>query len=146
MNCHAAQRLVSAARDGELGGPDRAALDGHLAGCAGCRRMSEALAEAAGAWKSRDAAAAVPDAKLEWQRLQRKLSPASVPTSRSGVWWGLSLAAAAGLALALWTPRPAAVSDGQLVEVGDGQASATVYVDAQSGWLVVWAVDDADRI
>jgi hypothetical protein len=45
----------------------------------------------------------------------------------------------------LWSPPAAPAGVADLVEVGEG-GSATVYVDAQSGWLVVWAVDDANRI
>lgn len=148
MNCQAAQRLISAARDGALGGSEQAELEVHLAECAGCRRMSDTLADAANVWRDTVASAPVPDAKLEWQRLQRQLVPAtrSVPVRRPALWWGLSVAAAAGLALAVWIPRAAPAGDSNYVEVGEGNSSATVYVDAQSGWLVVWAVNDADRI
>ncbi|MEN9661268.1 MAG: hypothetical protein RL324_217 [Verrucomicrobiota bacterium] len=78
-----------------------------------------------------------------------KIGPGSgrrAPARRLVLCWGWSLAAAAGLAVAVGIPRSAPVADSGLVEVGEGNSSATVYVDAQSGWLVVWAVSDADRI
>lgn len=148
MNCTSAQRLISAARDGALGGSEQTALEEHLAECSGCRQLRETLAAAADSWRTTVAAAPVPDAKLEWQRIQLQMSPAGrrAPARRPVLWWGLSLAAAAGLALALLIPRPASAANSEFVEVGEGNSSATVYVDAQSGWLVVWAVSDADRI
>lgn len=148
MNCPSAQRLISAARDGALDGSEQSALEAHLTGCPACRQLRDVLATAAEAWKSTTAAVPAPDAKLEWQRIQRRLTPAGPPARarRPVLWWGLSLAAAAGLALAMWVPGPAPVVDAEFVEVGEGSSSATVYVDAQTGWLVVWAVRDADRI
>jgi predicted anti-sigma-YlaC factor YlaD len=148
MNCTSAQRLISAARDGALDGSAQSALDAHLAECPACRQMRDTLAASAAAWRSTTVAVPLPDAKLEWQRIQRRLSPDRHPprARRPVLWWGLSLAAAAGLALAVWVPGPAPAGDAEFVEVGEGSSSATVYVDAQSGWLVVWAVRDADRI
>lgn len=148
MDCHAAQRLISAARDRALGDAEQAGLGEHLAGCPECRRLRDALAEAAVAWRHTVADAPVPDARLEWQRIQRRMAPGRSPVSsrRPALWWGLSLATAAVLALALWTPRTAPrLETAGDVEVGE-KSSATVYVDAQSGWLVVWAVSDTDRI
>jgi predicted anti-sigma-YlaC factor YlaD len=148
MDCHDAQRLISDARDRALGDAEQAGLGEHLAGCAECRHLRDSLAEAANAWRATVAQATAPDARLEWQRIQRRLAPGHHPATnrRPARWWGLSLAAAAGLALALWTPRTTPVAEtAGLVEVGE-KASATVYVDAQSGWLVVWAVSDTDRI
>lgn len=43
-DCAAARDLVSAATDGEVSGPDRLALDAHLAGCEACRMYAERLA------------------------------------------------------------------------------------------------------
>lgn len=149
MDCRAAQRLISAARDRALDDSDQAALGAHLAACAECRRLSDTLTAAATAWRTNVTEARVPDARLEWQRIQRRLSPGPqlAPARRPALWWGLSFAAAAGLALALWTPRAASGNEtAGVVEVGEGQGSATVYVDAQTGWLVVWAVSDASRI
>ena len=149
MDCHDAQRLISDARDRALGDSEQSGLEAHLTGCADCRRLSETLAAAAQSWRATVDAAAVPDANLEWQRIQRRLSTGSRPsaTRRPALWWGLSLAAAAGLVLALWAPRSARGRETTtgFVEVGEGRGSATVYVDAQTGWLVVWAVSDADR-
>jgi predicted anti-sigma-YlaC factor YlaD len=147
MNCTAAQRLISAERDGPLGGAGQAGLAEHLAGCPACRRFQGSLADAAVAWRATTATAPAPDAALEWQRLQRRLAPAGRPASRRQprLWWGLSLAATAALAVALWIPRAAPVAESGWVEVGEGTSSATVYVDAQSGWLVVWAVSEGER-
>jgi hypothetical protein len=122
MNCHAAQRLLSVARDTALGGvasgerpldataldataldaPARGELAAHVAGCAACRRFEATLAEAADAWRATTAAARVPDAQLEWQHLSRRMREGAAPPARSvrrpsslvKSWAGLSLACA----------------------------------------------------
>lgn len=88
------------------------------------------------------------------------------------VWFGAPLAAAAAFAFAFFTTRPAPapalpseaaltsarfappppplhdpsfIAGADFVEAGDPDASMFVFVDAESGWLVVWATElDAD--
>jgi hypothetical protein len=67
-------------------------------------------------------------------------------------WTGLPLAAAAALALVFWAPDDAPTATGEdatfaeaapayaeFVEASDNAASTVVYVDQESGWLIVWA-------
>ena len=91
----------------------------------------------------------VPEAAAAWQRLRPRLSPSRpVSRRRAAWWWGgpiLATAAAAWLLLlrpALSPPAPATalgdVARADYVQVAD-DATALVYVDDESGWLIVWA-------
>ncbi|HEX2852145.1 MAG TPA: zf-HC2 domain-containing protein [Opitutaceae bacterium] len=159
MNCRAVQRLLSAERDGALASHERADLDAHLAQCAGCRQARAAVAGAVESWKQSSAAIAVPDAERAWQDIRREIRT-SQPEKSGSAWglprWALPLGAAAALALAAVVssnrnssePGPtrtiarAQSARADFVEVPT-DASSMVYVDGESGWLVVWAVDDA---
>lgn len=90
----------------------------------------------------------VPDEERAWQDIHREIRATRRTAARA--WWHLGrwvlpLGAAAALAaVALlgpsWTDENgrAAVARAEFVEVA-GDASSVVYVDDQSGWLVVWA-------
>lgn len=160
MNCQAAQPLISAERDGALGGDSHGALEAHVAGCAACRQLRVTLAESAAAWRTTTASLPVPDERLEWQRIRRRLNgePAGSPRRAWGGvagWRGLSFAAATALVVGLFfSPRwpgsalPAAavqVARTESVEVGGDASSAMVFVDEKSGWLVVWAAGETDK-
>ena len=148
MNCHSAQRLLSAERDGALATGERAGLAAHVAGCAECRQFQARLAEAHEGLKAAAAQVAVPDEGRAWQDIHREIRAAR-PTAPRAWWnlgrWALPLGAAAALAaVALiapsWTEDEArpTVARAEFVEVA-GNASSVVYVDDKSGWLVVWA-------
>jgi anti-sigma factor RsiW len=158
MNCRVAQHLLSAERDGALANHDRAGLDAHLAGCAGCRQTRAIVAGAIDSWKKSTAVIPAPDVERAWQDIRREIRTTEPEKSRSG-WalprWSLPIAAAAALAVAAivspnWkssdnsTPTIARAQSARadFVEVPN-DASSVVYVDGESGWLVVWAVDDA---
>ena len=152
MNCHSAQRLLSAERDGALASPERAGLAAHVAGCAECRQFQVALAVAAEDGKTAAARVAVPDEERAWQDIHRELRAARTTGARE-LWgvvrWALPLGAAAALAAFMVffqrdedesaTPT---VARAEFVEVS-GDASSVVYVDDKSGWLVVWAAPAA---
>ncbi len=157
MNCRSAQRLLSAERDGAPASGARADLEGHLAACGECRQFRATIAEAADAWRASMAQIRVPDAERAWQEVRREIRAGDSRPARSAPWgarWLLPLGAAAALAavavmvVPLWRQGPAAtpevhprqVARNDVVEVPDG-GSSVVYVDAKSGWLVVWAVD-----
>jgi hypothetical protein len=157
MNCQDATNLLFAERDRTLARIEREALDEHLAGCPDCKVLRAGLADAATAWRETSAATAVPDPGGEWRVLRERLRPAPVashgkPRHRRSTWiaWtGLPLAAAAAVALVVWLqPRPfapssdpdvAATARAEFVEAGDRSAATVVYVDQESGWLIVWA-------
>jgi predicted anti-sigma-YlaC factor YlaD len=157
MNCRDAEKLIFAEHDGALTIEERAVLARHVAECASCRRMQSALTTATAVLRSAAAGVTVPDAEREWQRLQARLAtPASRRTAARRLapvaWIGLPLAAAAALTVAYLGgrsptgggggPTDAAVARAEFVEVKDASASPLVYVDKESGWLVVWAVPD----
>ena len=148
MNCPSAQRLLSAERDGALARPERADLAVHVAGCAECRRFQAEWGETQANLKVAATRVVVPDEERAWQDIHREIRATRRTAARA--WWHLGrwvlpLGAAAALAaVALlrpsWTDEngPPAVARAEFVEV-PGDASSVVYVDDQSGWLVVWA-------
>lgn len=148
MNCHSAQRLLSAERDGALATGECAGLAAHVAGCAACRQFQARLAEAKEGLKAAAGRSAVPDEERAWQDIRRELRAGRPGGGRA--WWGplrwaVPLGAAAALAaLVAFVPRGEeasampAVARAEFVEVS-GNASSVVYVDDKSGWLVVWA-------
>jgi hypothetical protein len=159
MNCHAVQQLLSAERDQTLGADARSTIEVHLAECATCRKWRVTLVETADAWRATTARVRVPDERLEWQRLRRRLNGDTARETRPArgvftVWRSAMLAAAAVIALGLFVapawfrPAPVAVASStattDFVEVGGDASSAMVFVDDKSGWLVVWAADAAD--
>lgn len=148
MNCRAAQRLLSAERDGALPSGERAGLAEHVAGCAECRQFQALLAVSQGELSAAAARVVVPDEERAWQDIRRELR-ADRPAATRLWWslgrWALPLGAAAALAAVAvvgpsWTDDegPQAVARAEFVEVS-GNASSVVYVDDKSGWLVVWA-------
>lgn len=143
-----------------LGADARSELEAHLTGCAECRQLRVGLAESAAAWRATAAKVRVPDERLEWQRVRRRLNgepERAAPRARGIFTLGRSatlLAAAAAVVLGLFLSpslRPpkvtvaAAAPVADFVEVGGDASSAMVYVDDKSGWLVVWAADTAEK-
>lgn len=157
MNCREADSLLQAERDGVLSAPQLAELERHVAACPACRRLRADLAEAVAAMRTEAARVPVPDAAQEWRVLQGKLRGAAGASSKPRrltpvIRFGAPLAAAAALALGYFSLRPLPRESGasfagparaDFVEVADTGASTMVYVDKDSGWLVVWAVDDS---
>ncbi|MBI2518335.1 MAG: zf-HC2 domain-containing protein [Opitutae bacterium] len=157
MNCRETEALLLAERDGVLTTTQHAELARHVAACPACRQLRADLAEAAAALRADVSGVRVPDAGQEWRVLQGKL-PATAGSSAKRrrlapvIWFGAPLAAAAALAFAYFglrtEPRHAEfvapladTARADFVEVADAKASTMVYVDKDSGWLVVWAVD-----
>lgn len=162
MNCREAHTHLFAERDGALEDTRRAALDGHVAECAACRRIRDDLAAALTAWRTNNAKTPVPDAEREWHAVRRIIrggaeAGAARPGRRTLLPWLVTpLGAAAALALAFYAvrnPSPAPVSAGQPGQVArvesievPGNAATTVFVDDKSGWLIVLASDSPKEI
>ncbi len=92
----------------------------------------------------------VPDVDAEWRLLHARLNAPRRRTLAPVTWIGLPLAAAAAVALAFFVTRPApstvagaAVASVDYVDVAGRDATPVVYVDNDSGMLVVWAVDNS---
>jgi anti-sigma factor RsiW len=161
MNCRDAEPLLFAERDGALPPAQRTILEQHVAECPACRRVRADLAEAAVSLRTATAQAALPDVDEEWLTLRDRLhEERRLPAGRRKVatiaWLAVPLAAAAALAVVFWSgpfnsgsgeeaKNNAEIARAEYVEVKDAAASAMVYVDKESGWLVVWAVDSSAK-
>ncbi len=158
MNCRQTGTLLQAEHDGVLAVAERDKLEMHLTGCAACRAFRTSLAEVAVELRAEAAQVAVPSAAREWEQVRRRLRGGAEEPSRKLApvyWWGGALATAAAVALAFLVrapapsqveaPAPSAVAAADYVEVGDPAATPVIYVDEQSGWLVVWAVESSGQ-
>lgn len=151
MNCHEAESLLLAERDGALSPAQRAGLAGHVAGCAACRQLQGELASALAAWQADVTQVAIPDAAAAWAALRPRLARRPAAPRRKVapiIWLAAPLAAAAAIALVFLTTTHSvaptsgpAIARAEFVEPGNANASTMVYVDKDSGWLVVWAAD-----
>ncbi len=154
MNCRDIKSLLLAERDGVLAKDQHTALEGHVATCASCRQLRATLSEVLDDFRSDAANIAVPNVDEEWRTLRAQLHGSEAkPTKKRRfapvIWFGASLAAAAAVVFAFVvgnpTPQPAALAQvtesarADFVEAADINASTMVYVDKDSGWLVVWA-------
>jgi anti-sigma factor RsiW len=164
MNCRHSESLILAERDGVLTKTQHAGLSDHIAACAPCRQFRAKLDAALDSFKASASATPVPDADEAWRELRAKLKGTETKAPRKRplapvFWFGAPLAAAAALALAFFVSRPVApppstepavasqpydpsiIAGADYVEAGDPNAATMVYVDKDSGWLVVWATD-----
>lgn len=155
MNCRDAETLLLAERDGVLPATQHAELTAHVTTCPGCGQFRAALVDSALFLKADAANVVVPDIEQEWSSVRARLGkPGSTKVRRPlapVIWFAAPLAAAAALVFAFrgtetdvgaHTPQ---VAQASYVEAGDATASTMVYVDKESGWLVVWASgSDAD--
>jgi len=163
MNCRAIEPLLLAERDGVLTNDQQASLERHVAECVSCQQLRARLNAALDAFKSDTARVVVPDAKAEWLLLRAQLQGTAKRTKAPRrvapvIWFGTTLAAAAAaFAIVFYSgnrPQPAMalvpatapiIAQAEYVEAGDKAASTVVYVDKDSGWLVVWAADGAPK-
>lgn len=170
MNCRDNESLILAERDGALPKAQLAALSDHVATCPACAKLRADLAAAMNTYQAGLHAVATPNADEAWRELQSRLSePAKRDKKRPlapVIWFGASLAAAAAFAFAFLVTRPLTqpateeallviappppplhdpsfIAGADYVEAGDPDASIMVFVDKESGWLVVWASDPA---
>jgi anti-sigma factor RsiW len=157
MNCRETTSLILTERDGALSQAQRAALSDHLKVCPACEQLRVRVASAMDDYAVGIASIATPDADETWRELQARLSqPVRKRRLAPVIWFGAPLAAAAAVALAFLTLNPSVqppaqksppamarmpteVARADYVEAGDVNASTMVYVDKESGWLVVWA-------
>jgi anti-sigma factor RsiW len=160
VNCSDIELLLSAERDGMLPPRQRSALEKHIASCATCAKSRADISQAMNAFKREVAAVSVPDPDEEWQKLRANLTEGGVRQREKRrlapiLWFATPLAAAAAVAFAFFnsssTPpsnsnsvtmtAAGEMAQAEYVEPGNAKASTIVYVDKDSGWLVVWASD-----
>ncbi len=122
----------------------------HVAACPDCRRLQADLAMMRASWRADTAQVAIPDENAAWEKLRPLLSQPAKRTPRRLaplLWISAPLAAAAAFAFVMLNPAAPTAGENSIavhadyVEAGNPAASTMVYVDKESGWLVVWAVD-----
>ncbi len=152
--CRQIEPLLLSEPDGTLDAAGLAQLEAHVAGCPDCRRQRAQLAAAAASLKQTSAAFPVPSAPQEWLTLRNRLrgeqQAGGGGTAGSRWWfWGIrvaALGAAAAIACIAYLRPPFSASTAtgkplaraEFVRA-DNAASTLVYVDQESGWLIVWA-------
>jgi anti-sigma factor RsiW len=152
MNCRDIESLLLAERDGELTTEEHAALAQHVTACPACRQFRANLTEATLFMKMDAANVAVPDAGGEWRKLRdAKARPTRKHPLAPVIWFAAPLAAAAALTFAFVNRQPKppemiipdndAATEAELAQAGILDAQTLVYVDQESGWLVVWTTD-----
>ncbi|HWA25466.1 MAG TPA: hypothetical protein VG734_07390 [Lacunisphaera sp.] len=167
MNCRDSESLILAERDGALTKDQLAGLSDHVAACPACRELRANLAAALEAYHADASSIPAPDVNEAWRELQTRLHGGSGKSMRKRplapvIWLGTPLMAAAALALVFLTNRPmpapapapaaevalspapydsSVIAGADYVEAGDPNAATLVYVDKESGWLVVWATE-----
>jgi len=166
MNCRDSESLILAERDGLLDNDQRAALSAHAATCPACAKHRARVTAALDDYRKALHTVPTPDADEAWRELQTRIhAPARRPRSPEIRFIApvAAIAAAAALAVALITQRPgdnpasptigmavakalsaplhdpSFIAGADFVEAGDPDASVVVFVDQESGWLVVWA-------
>jgi len=148
MNCRECERVILG-EDGEPSAPDAAAVTAHVQTCPRCRELQSALSTALKQWQS-ETNARDPDPAASWRELRPHLAVAPRRRRRlAPVFWLAAPLAAAAAAVVLFVQRPAPTATdlafisarADFVEAGNPGASTVVYVDNDSGWLVVWAAD-----
>lgn len=166
MNCREAEPLLLAERDGTLTSVQRTTLDRHVAGCAGCRQLRADLSAALAEFQVDAASVRLPDVDAEWRALQARVhgartgaaTPRAMKKGAPLTWFAGPMAVAAAIALAFFLGRPSSLSNqsetevspfagyarADYVEVAIEDASPLVYLDKESGWLVVWADFESD--
>jgi predicted anti-sigma-YlaC factor YlaD len=155
MNCSSAQRMLSAERDGALPETERASLAVHVAGCASCQRFRSIIAATAEFQKAAADNIPAPDEERAWSDIRKAINNRKPARQRLAPsrWWVPAGAAAAILIGGIWfalPPRePGSETDvvhieGAGVEFVEVPAAAAsmVYVDDETGWVVVWAANE----
>ena len=154
--CREIAPLLLSEPDGTLDATELAQLEAHAAECPDCRRQRALLSAATVALKQTSAAVSIPSAREEWMSLRDRIRsergdrPAVGKTAaRPWLYWGIrtaALSAAAAIACIAYLRQPlpapasagAALARAEFVRA-DNAASTLVYVDQESGWLIVWA-------
>jgi anti-sigma factor RsiW len=87
MRCARAQKMMTAALDGELDARRRRALDAHVAGCPPCRRELAATERTLAALEALTMEAAVGDALMHSTLRRARLAAAEEAEGAARAWW-----------------------------------------------------------
>lgn len=155
MNCHSAQDQLLRAADGGLSAQQKNALTAHIESCAECGHFAESLDTIPSLLHRESESVPVPNAHDLWSEISSQLNSPEEQTNKPRkiapiIWITAPIAAAATLLLAFLPLRqndivPVTTENNivqvNYVEIEDPDSTAMVYVDKESGWLVVWADD-----
>ena len=157
MNCLASQKQLLRAQDEALHDQQHSTLAAHLSSCPQCSEFEASLRQISADIKNEAASVPVPDADETWQGIQSRLQPTGESETTSKrfaplIWITAPLAAAAAFAFAFLPSHStsdfdsvamseASATQVDYVETDNPNATTMVYVDNQSGWLVVWTDD-----
>ena len=152
--CRKIEALLLSEPDGALSAAELTVVEADVAGCESCRRQRILLSEVSAALKNSHRARSVPSASEEWMTLherihnERRHSKENRRAARPWLRWGipaLSLGTAAAVACILYLRAPApthfpraTIARAEYVQ-SENAESTLVYVDQESGWLIVWA-------
>lgn len=160
MICQEAQHQIFAEGEGAPDATARAALDGHVAHCADCRRIRDDLSAALAMWQREAEKVIAPDAEREWHAVRRRIrggATAGTQTARPRrnifAWVTVPLGAAAAGALAFMAlrqeapapvrPSRAQIAQADYVEAPGRNAAIMISRDEKSGWVFVTASDES---
>ncbi len=152
--CNEIERLLLSEPDGALTATELAELEAHVSGCEACRRQRNLLSTLLSSLKKSQEAVPNPSSREEWMTLRNRIRGERGAERKTNGWsspwlrWGipaLSLGAAAAVAFILYlrapSPTPfsrATIARAEYVQ-SENAESTLVYVDQESGWLIVWA-------
>lgn len=155
-SCRHITSLLIAEPDGRLTPAEQAEIEGHVAECAACRQQRAVLTAIPASLQAVTHAVSSPNPQQEWMRLraqlpkQRLQGKSQPPKTPFWLQWSFPLgAAAAAVVVALVTHfrysdrvsterLSATVARADYVQAENAD-STMVYVDQESGWLIVWA-------
>lgn len=152
--CNEIERLLLSEPDGALTATELAELEAHVSGCEACRRQRNQLSTVSSSLKKSQAEVPIPSSREEWMTLRNRIHEERGAERKTNRWsrpwlrWGipaLSLGTAAAVACILYlrAPSPAPFSRVTIARAeyvqSENAASTLVYVDQESGWLIVWA-------
>lgn len=151
MNCRTVQDQLAHAVDDVQTAPAQSAIAEHVKSCAQCRRFADNLLALRSLVKGEAESVPLPSSDDLWRDVRAHLNtPGRSRHVAPLVWITAPLAAAAALAFAFIPTQQSethsvisdtAVVQANFVEIEDPDSTAMVYVDKESGWLVVWADD-----
>ncbi|HRE81024.1 MAG TPA: zf-HC2 domain-containing protein [Opitutaceae bacterium] len=155
-SCQHITSLLIAGPDRRLTPAEQAEIEGHVVQCAACRQQRALLAAIPASLQTVTQAVSTPNPQQEWMRLRSQLPKQSregkSQRRKTPFWlqWSFPIGAAAtAVVVALVTHLrysdrvsterlAATVARADYVQAENAD-STLVYVDQESGWLIVWA-------
>lgn len=151
MNCHTVQEHLTRAVDDDQSASLQTSITAHVESCAVCRQFAANLDELPPLIRTEVESISVPSADEMWREVSAQLNAPDKPRKVAPLIWITAPLAAAAALVFTFLPQQNQETDPVIadhstvqvnyVEVADPDSTAMVYVDKESGWLVVWADD-----